>query len=74
MKEKMKMMKLIYLPGMRVKLLKMDDIQAPPKGTLGTVIGVDDIASVMVCWENGSRLNVVLGEDMIEIITGGEAE
>ena len=32
-----------YPVGTRVKLVKMDDIQAPPVGTLGTVMGVDDI-------------------------------
>ena len=37
-----------YLPGMRVRLVKMDDAQAPAVGTEGTVIGVDDIGSVMV--------------------------
>ena len=29
--------------GTRVELLKMDDEQAPPIGTLGTVYGVDDM-------------------------------
>ena len=42
------MIKERYKPGMRVKLLKMNDIQAPPIGTEGTVRGVDDIGSVMV--------------------------
>ena len=34
-----------------------------PAGTKGTVVGVDDTASIMVRWDNGSRLNVVYGED-----------
>ena len=50
--------------GCRVELLRMDDVQAPPIGTKGTVTGVDDTASVMVNWDNGSRLNVVYGEDL----------
>ena len=53
---------------MRVRLVRMDDIQAPPIGTEGTVKGVDDIGSVMVAWDNGSGLNVVLGEDKIELV------
>lgn len=57
-----------YLPGMRIRLVKMDDFQAPPIGTEGTVLGVDDIGSIMVSWDNGSRLNVVLGEDEVENI------
>lgn len=37
-----------YTPGTRVELLPMEDIQAPPVGTKGTVIGVDDTDSLMV--------------------------
>ena len=55
--------KATYLSGMRVHLLKMDDVQAPAVGTEGTVIGVDDIGSVMVAWDNGSSLSVLLGVD-----------
>lgn len=49
--------------GTRVELLKMDDKQAPPIGTLGTVYGVDDMGSIMVKWDNGCGLNVVYGAD-----------
>ena len=52
-----------YPKGTRVKLVKMDDVQAPPIGTLGTVIGVDDTASIMVAWDNGSSLNVIYNVD-----------
>ena len=57
-----------YKPGMRVELLQMDDVQAPPIGTQGTVIGVDDIGSIMVRWDTGSRLSVVYGEDHCRLI------
>ena len=49
--------------GARVKLVRMDDLQAPPIGTLGTVFGVDDSGSIMVRWDNGSGLHVIYGED-----------
>lgn len=52
-----------YPVGSRVELTKMDDLQAPPIGTKGTVLGVDDIGSIMVAWDNGSLLNVVYGVD-----------
>ena len=58
-----------YPVGSRVRLLKMDDIQAPPIGTLGTVKGVDDILSILVSWDNGFGLNVVYGEDQIELVS-----
>lgn len=57
-----------YPAGTRIKLLKMDDIQAPPIGTLGTVRGVDDTGSILMHWDNGSSLSVVYGEDIIEKI------
>ena len=52
-----------YPVGTRVELVQMDDVQAPPIGTKGTVWGVDDTASIMVHWDNGSGLHVVYGED-----------
>lgn len=33
-----------YPAGTRVELVRMDDVQAPPIGTKGTVTGVDDTA------------------------------
>lgn len=57
-----------YPAGTRVELLKMDDCQALPIGTKGTVTGVDDTASVMVAWDNGSHLHVIFGEDEIRRI------
>ena len=52
-----------YPFGTRVELVRMDDVQAPPIGTLGKVIGVDDIGSIMVHWDNGSSLSVAWGAD-----------
>ena len=66
-----KTIKETYLPGMRIRLLKMDDVQAPPIGTEGTVRGVDDIGSILVAWDNGSGLNVIPGEDEVSILSGG---
>ncbi len=54
-----------YPRGTRVELLRMDDVQAPPIGTLGTVLGVDDTGSLLMRWDNGSGLNVVYGEDLV---------
>lgn len=54
-----------YPAGARIELLQMEDPQAPPAGTLGTVIGVDDTGSIMAAWDNGSGLNVIYGEDQV---------
>lgn len=37
-----------YPVGCRVELISMDDPQAPPKGTRGTVRGVDDAGNLLV--------------------------
>ena len=57
-----------YPVGARVELVQMDDPQAPPIGTKGTVRGVDAIGSIMVSWDNGSSLSVVYGEDSCRVI------
>ena len=57
-----------YPAGTRIELLSMDDPQAPPKGTRGTVLAVDDIASLIVAWDNGSSLNVAYGVDQVRIL------
>ena len=54
-----------YPTGSRVVLVRMDDSQAPPVGTMGTVVGVDDTASLLVNWDNGSSLNVLYGYDVV---------
>ena len=54
-----------YPAGTRVILEQMDDPQGPPVGTMGTVLGVDDTASLLMKWDNGSGLNVVYGEDRV---------
>ena len=51
-------------------IVSMDDPQAPPKGTRGTVRGVDDIGNLLVRWDNGSGLNAVLGVDVVRKICG----
>lgn len=53
-----------YPVGCRVELLRMDDVQAPPIGTKGTVRYVDNLGSLGVAWDNGSSLQVVYGEDL----------
>lgn len=63
-KEKIEHIRKEYPVGARVELIRMDDPQAPPVGTKGTVRGVDDIGSIMVAWDNGCGLSVIWGEDI----------
>ena len=52
-----------YPEGTRVKLVRMDDPQAPPKGTYGTIIGVDDMGGLLMRWDTGSGLKLLYGID-----------
>ena len=63
-----------YPAGTRVELVRMDDAQAPPVGTKGTVKGVDDTGSLLMRWDNGSGLNVVYGEDVVRKVGDRHAE
>ncbi len=57
-----------YPIGTRVELVEMEDIQAPPVGTKGTVRGVDDIGSILVDWDNNSGLSLVYGVDEFKVV------
>lgn len=46
----------------------MDDPRPVPVGTLGTVLDVDDMGSLIVTWDNGQSLNVLYGIDCVEKI------
>ncbi len=69
-KETVEELRLRYPIGSRVELVKMDDPQAPPIGTCGTVRGVDDTGSILVNWDNGGGLNVLFGTDVVRKIGG----
>lgn len=62
--ELVKILRAAYPKGSRVVLVQMDDVQAPTLGTQGTAQGVDDLGTIMVDWDNGSHLGVVLGTDI----------
>ena len=68
MKERVEHLKKQYPKGTKIELQEMDDVQAPPIGTVGTVCGVDDLGSLLVRWENGSSLSVIDGVDRVKKI------
>lgn len=57
-----------YPIGTEIKLINMDDIQSPPKNTIGIIVGIDDLGQLLVKWENGSSLNIIPNIDIFEII------
>ena len=70
MRARAKLIKDQYPKGTRIMLKHMDDVQAPPFGTLGTVRGVDGIGSILVQWDNGSTLNVTEADEVVIIGKG----
>ena len=57
-----------YPADTRVELIRMDDVQAPPVGTQGKVLFVDDIGSIHVAWDSGSSLAICYGVDQCRIV------
>ena len=57
-----------YPPGTRVRLNHMNDPQAVPDGTEGTVQMVDDQGQLLMAWDNGRALSLIPGEDSFSVI------
>ena len=58
-----------YPVGTRVRLIEMPEEPYPlPKGALGTVIGVDDTAALLMKWDCGRSISVIFGVDRVEKI------
>ena len=57
-----------YPKGARVKLNYMNDTQAPPSGTFGTIKFIDDVGTIHVQWDTGSTLGLIWGEDSFEVV------
>ncbi len=52
-----------YPAGTRIELISMDDPQAVPAGTKGTVVRVDDGCNIHMKWDNGRSLALIEGVD-----------
>ena len=63
-----------YPAGTRIVLHSMDDAQAPPPGTMGTVVYVDDMGQLGVEWDNGSSLSLVPGVDSFSKVSALKRE
>lgn len=55
--------------GKTVELIVMDDPQAPPVGTRGKVVLIDDAGQIHVKWDNGSSLALIPGIDSFKIVS-----
>lgn len=57
-----------YPVGTKIRLKKMNDIQAVKPGTIGKVTHVDDMGNIHMSWETGSSLGLIEGEDEFVVI------
>ena len=71
-RERIAMLRRMYPKGTMVQLLSMEDVQAPPPGTLGEVQGIDDAGQILVHWRTGSSLNLLPNIDSFRIVQSGE--
>ena len=62
-KEDVERLRRQFPAGTRVELVEMDDPQAPPPGTRGMVEGVDDAGDLLMRWDTGSGLKLIVGVD-----------
>ena len=62
-KEQIQWLESQYPVGTRVVLGAMDDPQAPPPGTKGTVRYVAGLGQIGVEWDNGSSLSLIPRKD-----------
>ena len=71
-REQIAALRRMYPAGTVVELLSMEDVQAPFPGTIGEVQGVDDAGQILVHWQTGSSLNLLLGIDSFRIVQSGK--
>ena len=58
-----------YPPGTRVEVVSLCNEEEHLKpGMKGTVVGVDDQPALLVNWDNGSSLSLLIGQDQFAVI------
>ena len=68
--ERLERLRRAFPSGLRVRLVRMEDAQAPTAGTCGTVRWVDDLGSIHIAWDTGGSLAALDGEDVVERLSG----
>lgn len=65
---KLAKIKAAYPIGSVIRLLYMSHDPFPiPQGMTGTVKYIDDIGNIIINWDNGRTLNLIIGVDLFEI-------
>lgn len=75
MRCKTEMIRNRYPVGTRVCCDEMPDDPNPiPRGTCGTVMGVDDAGQLIMKWDNGRSLSLIPGVDSFHVVEQNEDE
>ena len=62
-------MKEQYPPGTRVEVISLcNEEEHLRPGMKGTVVGVDDQPALLVNWDNGSSLSLLIGQDSFRVL------
>ena len=67
-REKLNELREKYPVGTKIVLKGMNDPQAPPVGTVGRIVAIDDIGTIHTAWQINSGLGLVYGVDEFEVI------
>ena len=58
-----------YPPGTRIEVVSLCNEEEHLKpGMKGTVVAVDDQPALLVDWDNGSSLSLLIGQDQFAVI------
>lgn len=68
-REQIEILKALYPAGTRIELGSMEDSQAVPRGTKGTVVLVDCMGTIHMKWDNGRTLGIIPGVDSFRKIS-----
>lgn len=75
MRSKTEMIRNRYPVGTRVCCDEIPDDPNPiPRGTCGTVMGVDDAGQLIMKWDNGRSLSLIPGVDCFHVVEQNEDE
>ena len=62
-----------YPPGTRVEVISLCNEEEHLKlGMKGTVVGVDDQPALLVNWDNGGSLSLLIGQDQFRVVSEQE--
>lgn len=62
-KQILRNMRILSPQGTRIKLIKMNDPYAPKPVTCGTVLDINDDGSILIRWDDGSQLSLLVDAD-----------